>query len=154
MDEVYEDFKAHVVQARGDRLKKPIDELAGGRVFTGKQAWELGLVDKLGTLDDAIKFAAAEAGLTDDYDIRVIPRPKNFVELMFKEMAGKSEDDDRLSLGLARPGHPQSAWEAVLPLLERLEPQRATALRSALIQLEVLQRESLTLTTPSYLWTN
>ena len=147
--------KAHVVQARGDRLKKPIDELAGGRVFTGEQAWELGLVDKLGTLDDAIKFAAAEAGLTDDYDIRVIPRPKNFVELMLKEMAGKSEDDDRLSLGLARPRHPAvGLGNRPCPLLERLEPQRATALRSALIQLEVLQRESLTLTTPSYLWTN
>ena len=31
---------------RGARLKKPIDELAGGRVYTGKQALELGLVDK------------------------------------------------------------------------------------------------------------
>ncbi|KAJ3057607.1 hypothetical protein HK102_011019, partial [Quaeritorhiza haematococci] len=48
MDEIYGEFKGHVVAIRGGKLKKPIDELAGGRVYTGKQALELGLVDKLG----------------------------------------------------------------------------------------------------------
>ena len=45
MDEIYGVFKGHVTAIRGNRLKKPIDELAGGRVYTGKQALELGLVD-------------------------------------------------------------------------------------------------------------
>ena len=58
MDEIYGVFKGHVTAIRGNRLKKPIDELAGGRVYTGKQALELGLVDRLGTLHDAIKFVA------------------------------------------------------------------------------------------------
>ena len=53
MDEIYGVFKGHVTTARGKRLKKPIDDLAGGRVYTGKQALDLGLVDKLGTLEDA-----------------------------------------------------------------------------------------------------
>ena len=70
MDEVYEVFKGHVVRNRGDRLTKPIDEIAGGRVFTGRQALELGLVDRLGTLSDAIRLAAEKAGLKD-YDVRV-----------------------------------------------------------------------------------
>ena len=70
MDEIYGVFKGHVVAARGKRLKKPIDELAGGRVFTGQQALELGLVDRLGSLPDAIQHVAAEAKL-GDYDIRV-----------------------------------------------------------------------------------
>ncbi|MGB0716455.1 MAG: S49 family peptidase, partial [Phycisphaerae bacterium] len=45
METVYDVFKGHVVEARGEKLAKPIDELAGGRVFTGAQALELGLVD-------------------------------------------------------------------------------------------------------------
>ena len=61
MDEIYGVFKGHVTAIRGDRLKKPIDELAGGRVYTGKQALELGLVDKIGTLEDAISHVAEEA---------------------------------------------------------------------------------------------
>ena len=50
MNNVYGVFKGHVVAARGARLKKPIDELAAGRVFTGRQALDLGLVDKIGRL--------------------------------------------------------------------------------------------------------
>ena len=50
MNDVYGVFKGHVVASRGAQLKKPIDELAAGRVFTGRQALELGLVDKIGTL--------------------------------------------------------------------------------------------------------
>src|SRR5208283_795040 len=38
MDEIYGVFKGHVTAIRGNRLKKPIDDLAGGRVYTGKQA--------------------------------------------------------------------------------------------------------------------
>ena len=49
MNDIYGVFKGHVVAARGAKLKKPIDELAAGRVFTGQQALELGLIDKIGT---------------------------------------------------------------------------------------------------------
>ena len=56
MNDVYGVFKGHVVAARGTRLKKPIDELAAGRVFTGQQALDLGLVDKLGNLESAIQL--------------------------------------------------------------------------------------------------
>jgi len=52
MNEVYEVFKGHVLAIRKDRLTKDIDELAGGRVFTGRQALEFGLVDRMGGLDD------------------------------------------------------------------------------------------------------
>src|SRR5690606_39796438 len=65
MDEIYGVFKDHVTEARGDKLKKPIDEIAGGRVYTGKQALELGLVDKIGGLDAAISDAAGKAGLDE-----------------------------------------------------------------------------------------
>ena len=91
MDEVYGVFKKHVTDVRGSRLKKPIDELAGGRVFTGKQALDLGLVDKLGTLDDAIGSVAKQAGLKD-YEVRVVPRPKSFLEGLFSDIGDRDED--------------------------------------------------------------
>ncbi len=151
MNEVYGDFKGHVINARGDRLKKPIDELAGGRVFTGQQALESGLVDKLGTLDDAIQFAAAKAELTD-YEIRVLPRPKNMVEMLFSDLAGKDPDDGRLGMGMSQLRRTDSIWKAALPLLDGLQPQRAAVLQQTLVQLEMLQHESLSLITPSYIW--
>src|SRR5438067_11729365 len=91
MDEIYGVFKGHVTASRGDRLKKPIDELAGGRVFTGKQALELGLVDRIGTLKDSIGYVAGEANLTD-YDVRVVPEPKNLIEQILEATGGGKQD--------------------------------------------------------------
>ncbi len=69
MNEVYGAFKGHVVAARGAKLKKPIEELAGGRVYTGQQALDLGLVDEMGGLEDAIQCAAKrqDQGLRDPH---------------------------------------------------------------------------------------
>jgi protease-4 len=85
MDEIYGVFKQHVTDSRGKRLKKPLDEIAGGRVYTGRQALELGLVDKLGTLNDAIVYIAKEAKLQDGtYEVRPVPEPKNFLEQLME----------------------------------------------------------------------
>ena len=77
MDDTYGVFKKHVTDIRGSRLKKPIDDLAGGRVYTGEQALKLGLVDRLGTMNDAIVFAAGAAKIKD-YDVRVLPETEEF----------------------------------------------------------------------------
>jgi protease-4 len=148
MDEVYEDFKGHVLRIRGDRLKKPIDELAGGRVYTGQQALELGLVDRLGSLDDAIEYVADKAGLKDDkYVVRVIPRPKNFVEMIMSDLSD-GDEDPRIGIRGRVDSATRSVWQAALPLLNSMQPQRAAALRRALLQMEILQRESISLMMP------
>ena len=98
LDEVYAGFKKHVTDIRGQRLKKPIEELAGGRVYTGKQALELGLVDRLGTLSDAVAFAADQAKLKT-YDVRVVPEPKSFLERLTERASGGKDE----------PGHVASA---------------------------------------------
>ena len=148
MDEIYGVFKGHVTAIRGDRLKKPIDELAGGRVYTGKQALELGLVDKIGTLDDAVKFAAAEAKL-EKYELRVVPEAKSFLEKLLDD-SGDKNDANHVSLrasGLT--GSPQaSLLTAALPHLQSLDPQRMTAIRLALRRLEMLQTEGAVLMMP------
>lgn len=145
MDEVYEVFKGHVTSVRGARLKKPIDELAGGRVYTGKQALELGLVDRIGGLHDAVKLAAEKAGLEPGYDVRVVPRPKNFMELLMSDLSGSKDDGRHLSIGaISVP----PLFESLLPLLQGADPSRVAAIRHALLQLIVLQNEGVSLTMP------
>ena len=149
MDEVYEVFKGHVVEIRGDRLTKPIDELAGGRVFTGRQALELGLVDRIGTLNDAIKAVAKKANLAK-YEVRVLPRPKNFIEVLMSDMSGAGEEDQQIHLGTSgnQAGQTSFVWKAVAPVLRQLEPQQTKSLRRLLVQLEILQQERISLTMP------
>jgi protease-4 len=160
MDEIYDVFKGHVQQIRGDRLKKPLEELAGGRVYTGKQALELGLVDKIGTLDDAVRHVADLAKLAEDrYDVRVVPKPKTFLERLIEE---SSEDTNTkgLELGMEPPiaaefadlatiGRPGSTLlELLLPALKALDPTRATLVRTAIGRLELLRREGVVVMMP------
>jgi protease IV len=146
MDDVYEDFKGHVLAVRKDRLKKPIDDLAGGRVFTGKQALENGLVDKLGGLNDAIQFAAKKADV-EDYEVRVVPEPKSFFELLAADLNDSKPDDKHLRIDTAG-----SIWETVLPMLNGLDPHRVKAVRQAFQQLEIIQAERLSLSMPILFW--
>lgn len=146
LDEIYADFKKRVTDIRGDRLKKPIEDLAGGRVYTGKQALELGLVDRLGTLSDAVAFAADEAKLKT-YDVRVVPEPKGFLERLLERGSGGKDD----------PGHVSSAtrgnalFKLAAPYLQNLDQRRTAAIASALSRLEILQKEGVVLTMPEYL---
>lgn len=150
MDEIYGVFKGHVVAIRGNKLKKPIDEIAGGRVFTGKQALELGLVDKIGSLEDAIAHAAKQANLST-YDVRVVPQPKNFFEMLFADLADSQDDSKTLRLmdrWLTTPGNESDVFRAALPLLKSIDPQRTKALRNAIGRLELIQTERAVLMMP------
>jgi len=65
-----------------------IDEIAQGRVWTGRDAKELGLVDKIGNIDDAIALAAEMSGL-EDYKIEELPTPKPFIETLMENLQGQ-----------------------------------------------------------------
>jgi protease-4 len=155
MDDIYGVFKGHVLSIRGDRLKKPIDDLAGGRVYTGKQALDLGLVDKIGTLEDAIKFVADKAKLTE-YEVRVVPEPKNFVERLVEEISGEKEDSKGLDLGAGRPvaGRQPSLVDLAMPYLQHLDPQRVKAVRMALQRLQLMQQDGAVLMMPEIILRN
>jgi len=60
---VLNQFKEAVVENRGEKLKVKIDEIADGRIFSGQQALQIGLIDKIGNLEDAINEAAKLAGI-------------------------------------------------------------------------------------------
>jgi protease-4 len=64
----YSLFLSRVAQAR-KKTTVQVDSIAQGRVWTGRQALKLGLVDKLGTLDDAVKYVASKAKMGDDYTV-------------------------------------------------------------------------------------
>lgn len=149
MDEIYGVFKGHVSEARGNKLKKPIDELAGGRVYTGRQALDLGLIDRIGTLDDAIHFVADQAQMKE-YEIRVVPEPKNFLETLLEEAEGPKDDSRHVSLGAVVPSGPLVT--AALPYLNELDPMRVRAVLTALKHLETLRAEGVVLMTPEFVW--
>lgn len=149
MDEIYGVFKGHVSEARGNKLKKPIDELAGGRVYTGRQALDLGLVDRIGTLDDALHFAADKAQMKE-YEIRVVPEPKNFLESLLEGAEGPKDDTRHVSLGAALPSH--SLLTMALPYLNGLDPARTRAVLTALRHLETLRAEGIVLMAPQFVW--
>lgn len=80
VDQTYQDFLDRVSQSRGLEIAD-VDSIGQGRIWTGTQAVEVGLVDTLGTLKDAIRIAARKAELGDGpYRIRILPRPKTFLE--------------------------------------------------------------------------
>jgi protease IV len=68
MDEIYQRFKARVAAGRG-RPVEAIEEIARGRVWTGRQALGLGLIDEIGDFDSAIRKAKELTGIPLDADI-------------------------------------------------------------------------------------
>lgn len=85
VDNNYERFLELVAKGRDISISE-VRELAGGRVYDGATAENLGLVDKLGTLEEAIDSAALLAKLTD-YSSQYIEPPTTFRDQVFKMFA-------------------------------------------------------------------
>lgn len=148
MQTVYDVFKNHVAEGRGDKLTKPLDQIAGGRVYTGKQALELGLVDEIGGLNRAIDYAVSKASL-EDYEVRVIPRPRDIISMLLEEYSGQGEKPTDISVPDATilfSGNP--AFKSLFELLRKTEPQRAGALYQALQRIELIRRENVIMMMP------
>jgi protease IV len=149
MNDIYGVFKGHVTEARGKKLKKPIDELAGGRVYTGQQALELGLIDKIGGLDDAVRDVARQAKLKD-YEVRVYPEPKNFIEVLLEDLSDADRDPNRLAMpsSLAVSVSRTTVLDLAMPYLKGLDRQRMETVKAALRRLDLLQAERAVLMMP------
>ena len=95
VDWIYGEFVGKVVEAR--KLKREfVEEIAQGRVWSGAEAAKLGLVDEIGGLDAAIKFAATKVGLGPNYRIVEYPQKKELAEAI-TEMIEKFAPDARAS---------------------------------------------------------
>jgi protease-4 len=85
----YDQFVRKVAEARRSTPEK-IDQLAQGRVWTGHQAVEVGLVDALGGLTTAVSVAKERASIPAETDVELVPYPppKSFYELLSDELSG------------------------------------------------------------------
>ena len=87
LETIYQDFVRKAAEGR-DKTEAEIHELAQGRIWTGKQAKEIGLVDELGGLDTALAIAKKQIGIapTDEIDIIILPKPKTLFETLIEDM--------------------------------------------------------------------
>lgn len=86
VEEGYETFTKKVAESRG-MSQNDVKEIAEGRVWSGVQAVENGLVDKLGSFNDAVQMAVAMAGIEEDYSLAYYPKQKSFLENFFDRMS-------------------------------------------------------------------
>ncbi|TBR14723.1 MAG: signal peptide peptidase SppA [Lysobacter sp.] len=131
IDKGYRDFTGRVAKARG-RSVEQIDAIAQGRVWSGAQARERGLVDAMGGLQVALDDAAVRAklGKRGDYRVRYIEKTPTPFERFFQGMAqshlgaGLLRESDLARTLLARAA-PQAARD--LAFLERAATDRRGA---------------------------
>lgn len=90
VNRIYDDFLKLVSAGRKLSIDS-VQALAQGRVYTGKQALELGLVDRMGTEEDAVACAARMAK-TSDYKIRRMPTPVDPFEKIMEKITGESAE--------------------------------------------------------------
>ncbi len=84
IDDVYNTFISHVAEGRNMDVAM-VDSLGRGRIWSGKDARDIGLVDVLGGLKESVEIAAYMAGL-EDYRIVSLPKQKNPIEQIFDEL--------------------------------------------------------------------
>jgi protease IV len=107
---IYTDFTTKAAAARKTTQPK-IDEVGQGRVWTGLQAQERGLVDTIGSYGDALRSAAKRAKLGDDYRIAYIERDESAFERVLTAFGASASQaiNIQVKLGLLDAGLPQGA---------------------------------------------
>jgi ClpP class serine protease len=140
MQTTYEQFTSRVMTTRRGKIDD-IDKVARGRIFLAQQAKELGMVDELGGLSEAVAHAADLAGLPKNgYDVHTIPPPRSLADLLFGT-SGDSNEDAR------NPFSPNTASkaDAILQLL----PTSARKIVAHQIRMaQLMERRPVVLITP------
>lgn len=98
VDQVYTLFKTRVSEGR-DMSMEAVDSIAQGRVWVGTKAQEIGLVDQLGGLNNAVDAVAKLANLSeDDYRVVSYPKIKTFEEKILALLGGDESDEAKAKL--------------------------------------------------------
>jgi protease-4 len=116
LDEWYEDFTRKVAEGRDLPLDEVL-EVARGRIWTGAEARELGLVDELGGYETALRLAREELGLDPDAPVRIkrFPARRSTFDLLFGERPDSSE-----GVAVAALGSILAALQPKVRMLQRL----------------------------------
>jgi protease-4 len=115
IDHIYDDFTTKAAQARKTTPDK-IDNVAQGRVWTGEQAKERGLIDTLGSYRDALNDAAKRANLGTDYRVVYMERELNGFDRIIKMFDTRvaATLDEQFDLKLMQSGLPPTAAHQVM----------------------------------------
>jgi protease-4 len=119
----YELFLSRVAQGRKTTSEK-VDAVGQGRVWTGRQAVQLKLVDELGGLDTAIQIAKQRAKLDPSKDVQLVvyPPKRSVYELLSNPFGTSAESAVRLSLLGRQEARLVDAFTSTLRLFRRGEP--------------------------------
>ncbi|HMR44320.1 MAG TPA: signal peptide peptidase SppA, partial [Saprospiraceae bacterium] len=90
VDEIYERFLKIVGESR-NMSRDEVHKIAQGRVWSGRRAQTLGLVDAIGNMDRSISAAANMAGL-EKYRVVTYPKPKEPIEQIIEKITGEKDD--------------------------------------------------------------
>jgi protease-4 len=85
VDRIYEQFLTKVAEGR-QLPRERVHEIGQGRVWSGEEALKLGLVDELGGLQEAARFAAEKAGVGSDYRMDLPEAPKPFLQQLMESL--------------------------------------------------------------------
>lgn len=127
VNHIYAEFTGKAAQARKTTPAK-IDEVGQGRVWTGLQAQERGLIDTIGSYGDAVKSAAKRAKLGNDYRLTYIEREGSAFEKLLTKFGATSTQvfSIQVKLGMLPPGLPQGAVADVTKELTWLNDMSAS----------------------------
>jgi protease-4 len=99
---IYREFVGRTAAARSLPTEQ-VDELAQGRVWTGRQAQEHKLIDRLGTYHEALQAAAKRGGLGEDFRVAYIEREPRGIDRLVGLLFGEASLPSLPLLGLLRP---------------------------------------------------
>jgi protease-4 len=103
LDRVYVDFTGKV--AEGRKLpKEKVLEIAKGRIWSGQDAKNLGLVDELGGYDTALKLAKKAGGIPESDEVKIVvyPRPKTILQTLLQRGGADSSEKEAVAQTLGR----------------------------------------------------
>lgn len=132
MKQTYEQFVDRVMQTRKDKIQA-IDKVARGRIFVAQQAKDLGMIDEIGGMAQALRYTGEKAGLGATPKVRVLPAPKTLADVF----AGNTE---------AKAPMQRMQLPAELMLLP--EGARKLAMRELYV-MQTLQKETTLVVTPA-----
>jgi len=121
INDFYDRFITKV--ANGRRMEKDaVNEVAQGRVWSGRQAIEKGLVDEIGGIEEAIVYAVKQANLTD-YRIKQYPVAKDKIQELLKELSGEETTARAIQQELGAYYHlykEATYWKNMYPVQTRM----------------------------------
>ena len=122
VEDIYDKFVGIVAEARKLEVAQ-VDDMAQGRVWVGTDALELGLVDEIGGLREAVNYAASLAGFVNksDYKVKCFPQPLSSTDQIMQMLMGDKEAPSILA------GTPFEDFGKALKDLRENEPSKVYA---------------------------